>query len=151
MNTLTHWDPAKELAEMQSRLSSFFALPAVRRTDKQEEVMTVADWTPLVDIIEDDKEYLIKVELPEVKKEDVKVTVERGVLNITGERLSEKEEKDHRFHRIERSYGTFLRSFTIPDDADDCKVNAEFKDGLLKVRLTKLAKALPKSIEVKVA
>ena len=150
MNTLTRWDPAKELADMQSRLSSLFSLPVVRRADTKEEDMTVADWTPLVDIIEDDKEYLIKAELPEVKKEDVKVTVERGVLNIAGERFSEKEDKDHRYHRVERSFGTFLRSFTIPEDADDTKVNAEFKDGLLKVHLAKHAKALPKSIEVKV-
>ncbi len=151
MNSLTHWDPVKELAEMQNRLSSLFSRPAIRQSDAKDEVMRVADWTPLVDIIEDDKEYLIKVELPEVKKEDVRVTVERGVLNISGERASEKEEKDQRFHRIERSYGTFLRSFTIPEDADDSKVNAEYKDGMLKVRLTKHAKALPKSIEVKVA
>lgn len=93
MNTLTRWDPAKELADMQSRLSSLFSLPVLRRGDTTKEDLTVADWTPLVDIIEDDKEYLIKAELPEVKKEDVKVTVERGVLNITGERFSEKEDK----------------------------------------------------------
>ena len=113
--------------------------------------MTVAQWSPLVDIAEDDQEYLIKAELPEVKKEDVKVTVENGTLTIAGERKFEKDEKNKKHHRVERSYGSFVRSFSVPDDADDSKVNAEFKDGLLKVRLMKSEKAKPKSIEVKVA
>ena len=76
--------------------------------------MTVSEWTPLVDITEDDKEYLIKAELPEVKKEDVKLTVENGTLTITGERKFEKEEKGKKYHRMERAYGSFMRSFTLP-------------------------------------
>ena len=113
--------------------------------------MTVAEWLPLVDITEDDKQYLIKAELPEVRKDDVKVTVENGVLTLSGERKFEKEEKEKKYHRIERAYGSFTRSFTVPDDADDTKVSAEFKDGLLTVRLAKNEKARPKSIEVKVS
>ncbi len=89
--------------------------------------------------------------MPEVRKEDVKVTVENGVLTISGERKFEKEEKDKRYHRIERAYGSFTRSFSVPDDADDAKVGAEFKDGVLTVRLAKSEKARPKSIEVKVS
>jgi len=111
----------------------------------------VPEWAPAVDILEDDKEYLIKVELPEVQKENVKVTVERGTLTISGERKAETEEKDRKFHRIERFYGRFVRSFAIPDDAADGKVNAEFKDGILRVHLGKSDKALPKQIEVKVS
>ena len=151
MNTLTRWDPFKEMDEMQKRLSSIFGLAPLRRGDGEKETMTVTEWSPLVDISEDEKEYLIKAELPEVKKEDVKVTVEKGVLTITGERRFEKEEKDKRYHRIERSYGSFLRSFTLPDEADESKVNAEFKDGVLLVHLHKNEKARPKSIEVKVS
>ena len=113
--------------------------------------MTITQWAPSVDIIEDDKEYLVKADLPEVKKEDVKVTVENGVLTITGERKFEKEEKDKKYHRIERSYGNFFRSFTLPDAADGSKVNAEFKDGVLKVHLPKSEKTKPKAVEVKVA
>ena len=86
-----------------------------------------------------------------MKREDVKVTVENGVLNITGERKLEKEEKDKKYHRIERSYGNFLRSFTLPDGADGSKVYAEFKDGVLKVHLPKSEKARAKALEVKVA
>ncbi len=113
--------------------------------------MTVAARTPSVDITEDEKEYLVKADLPEVKKEDVKITVENGVLTITGERKFEKEEKDKKYHRVERSHGNFLRSFTLPDGADASKVNAEFKDGVLKVHLPKSDKAKPKAVEVKVS
>jgi HSP20 family protein len=103
-----------------------------------------------VDITEDEKEYLIKAELPEVKKEDVKVTVENGVLTMTGERKFEKEQKDKKYHRIERSYGSFMRSFSLPEAAAGDKVSAEFKDGVLKVHLPKSPEAKPKSIDVKV-
>jgi len=113
--------------------------------------MAVAEWAPLVDISEDDKEYLIKAEVPEVKKEDVKVTVEDGTLTITGERKFEKEEKSKKYQRIGRSYGSFVRSFSLPDDASPAKVSAEFKDGVLKVRLAKNEKARPQQVEVKVA
>ena len=112
--------------------------------------MTVSQWTPLVDIIEDNNEYLVKAELPELKKEEVKVSVENGELTISGERKCEKEEKNRKFHRIERSYGSFLRSFTLPESVSGDKVTAEFKDGLLMVHLPKDERAKPKTIEVKV-
>ena len=151
MNALTRWDPFKEMDETQNRLARFLGLAPARTGNGGHEVMTVTEWAPSVDIIEDDKEWLVKADLPEVKKEDVKVTVENGVLTITGERKFEKEEKDKKYHRIERSYGTFMRSFTLPDGADGSKVNAEFKDGVLKVHLPKSEKAKPKAVEVKVA
>lgn len=150
MNALSRWDPFKEMDEVSKRLNSLFNLSPSRLSNGKE-AMTVAEWSPLVDITEDDKEYLIKAELPEVRKEDVKVTVENGVLSITGQRKFEKEEKDKRYHRIERAYGSFTRSFTLPDDADDGKVSAEFKDGVLGVRLAKNEKARPRSVEVKVS
>ena len=99
-----------------------------------------------MDITEDDKEYLIKAELPEVKKNDVKVRVEDSVLYISGERSFEKEEKGKRYHRIERAYGSFTRSFALPEDADPQQVNAEFKDGMLSVHVAKDKNARPKSI-----
>ena len=153
MNALTQWNPFKEMDELQRRLASVFDLAPYRRSalTTGEENMTVPEWAPAVDIIEDDKEYLIKVELPEVQKDAVKVTVEGGTLTISGERKAEKEEKNRKFHRVERYYGRFERSFSIPDDAEDSKVNAEFKDGVLRVRLAKSEKARPKQIEVKVS
>ncbi len=146
----TRWDPFKELEEMEKRLATFFGRVPVR-ADSDKEAMTVAEWSPLVDITEDDKEYLIKAELPEVKKEDVKLTIEDNVLSISGERKYEKEEKGRKYHRMERAYGSFMRSFTLPDDADGSKVSAEYKDGVLKVHVPKSEKAKPKAIEVKVA
>jgi len=151
MNTLTRWDPFKEMDELQRRLTSILGLTQARPTPSGKEEMTVAAWLPLVDITEDDRQYLIKVELPEVRREDVKVTVENGVLTVSGERKFEKEEKDKKYHRVERAYGSFTRSFTVPDDADDSAVSAEFKDGVLAIRLGKSEKARPKSVEVKVA
>lgn len=153
MNALTRWDPFREMDEMQRRLSNLIDWNPFHRsslTAKQENI-SVPEWMPLVDVAEDPKEYLIKVELPEVKKEDVKVTVEGGTLLISGERKAEKEDKGRKFHRVERYYGRFERSFSIPDDAAPDNVKAEFKDGVLHVHLAKSEKACPKQIEVKVS
>jgi HSP20 family protein len=114
------------------------------------ETMVVADWVPAVDISETDGGYQIKAEIPDVKKEDVKVTLEDGVLTIQGERKQEKEENGKKYHRVERSYGSFVRIFTLPDLVDEGKVKAEFKDGVLNLQLPKSEKAKPKSIEVTV-
>ena len=110
-----------------------------------------ADWAPAVDIQETEKEYLIKAELPEVKKDDIKVDVLDGVLTIQGERTQEKEEKGKRFHKVERAYGKFVRQFALPNEVDAAKVLAEFKDGVLNVHLPKTAAAKPTTVEVKVA
>ena len=138
----------REMEEMSDRLNRFFGT-WTRPNGK--ELLTVADWTPVVDIQETDVEYLVKVELPEVRREDVKVTVENGVLTLQGERKQEKEEKGKKFHRIERSYGSFLRTFTVPLDTDETKVAADFKDGILKVHLPKTEKPRPKAIDVRVS
>ncbi|HXH85269.1 MAG TPA: Hsp20/alpha crystallin family protein, partial [Nitrospira sp.] len=100
---------------------------------------------------EDEKEYVVKAEIPEMKKEDIKLNVADDVLSITGERKYEKEEKGKKYHRVERAYGSFMRSFTLPEDADSSKVSAEYKDGLLKVHIPKSEKAKPKTTEVKIA
>lgn len=143
------WDPFKELEEMEKRLATLFGRVPLR-SEGEKEALTVAEWSPLVDITEDEKEYLINAELPEVKKEDVKLTIRDNVLSISGERKYEKEEKGKKYHRMERAYGSFMRSFALPEDADGSKVSAEYKDGVLKVHLPKSEKAKPKAIEVKV-
>jgi HSP20 family protein len=147
--TLTRWEPFREMEEFQNRLSTLLGR-SPRRPNGREEI-TLPEWTPLADITEDETEYLIKAELPEMKKEEVKVTVENGVLTISGERKFEKEEKKRKYHRVERGYGTFMRSFTLPDNADATKIKAEFKNGLLTVHLPKTEHAKPKQIEVNVA
>jgi len=151
MNTLTRWNQLKQLEALQHGLGSLFSRSPTQWPEGQEEPMAVAEWSPLVDISEDDKEYRIKVELPEIKKEDVKVTAEEGTLTITGERKFEAEQKGRKYHRVERAYGSFGRSFSLPDDASPVKVNAEFKDGVLTVHLVKDEKAKPQHIEVKVS
>jgi HSP20 family protein len=150
MNTLTRWDPFKELEDLHTRITSALGRSAWRK-DGDQDSLPLATWAPLVDITEDENEFLIKAELPEVRKEDVRVSVENGVLAISGERKVEQEEKTTKFHRIERSYGSFMRSFTLPDGTDAAKVKAEFKDGILRVHLPKDEKAKPRSIEVKVS
>jgi HSP20 family protein len=151
MNALTRWNQLRQLEALQHGLGSLFSRSQGQWAEGQEEQIAVPEWAPLVDISEDDKEYLIKAELPEVKREDVKVTAEEGTLTITGERKFEKEEKGKKYHRVERSYGSFVRSFSFPDDASPAKVSAEFKDGVLSVHLAKTEKAKPQQIEVKVA
>ncbi len=147
---LIKWDPFRELEDMSSRLNRIFGQPR-GGAEADSEMMAVANWMPSVDISETDDAYLIKGEIPGVKKEDVKVTLQNGMLTIQGERKQEKEEKNKKFHRVECSYGSFARSFRVPDDADESAVKAEFKDGMLNVSLPKSAKAKPKSINVAVS
>jgi HSP20 family protein len=115
-----------------------------------QEVITTGDWVPLVDIAETDKAFVIKAEIPDVNKENVKVTVDNRVLTIWGERKQEKEEEGKKFHRVERYYGIFTRSFTLPDNVDETKVTASFKDGMLNLQIQKAEVAKPKAIVVKV-
>jgi HSP20 family protein len=152
MKTLTTWNPFREMDEVQNRLSTFFGgFPTFPiRYPKNGESLKLPDWSPLVDIIEDDHEYVFKADLPEMKKDDVKVTIENGMLSISGERRAEKEEKKRKFHRLERFFGRFERTFTVPEDADAPKIMAEFHDGVLQVHLPKRAMPKPKPIEVKV-
>ena len=150
MSTVPRWDPFGEIDDLQNRLSTIFGRAPVKKEGDKREALTVAEWAPLVDIVEDDKDYVIKAELPGLKKEEIKVGVQDDVLTISGERKYEKEEKDKKFHRIERAYGSFMRSFTIPEDSDGEKVSAEFKDGILRVHLPKTEKVKPKQVEVKV-
>ncbi len=151
MNALTRWNQLKQLEALQHGLGSLFSRSPAQWPEGHEEPLAVAEWSPLVDISEDDKEYLIKAELPEVRKEDVKVTAQEGTLTIMGERRFEKEEKGRKYHRVERAYGSFGRSFSFPDDASPGKVSADFKDGVLTVHLAKVVKAKPQQVEINVS
>ena len=151
-NKVITWNPLREMAEAQNRFNPFFLGGSPNRMGSGEiHSLAVADWSPEVDISEDNRGYLLKADLPEMKKDDVRVTVEDGILSVSGERKSEKEDHKKKFHRIERSFGTFRRSFTLPEDADSTKVAAEFRDGVLKVHLPTTTKARSKALEVKVA
>ena len=150
-NEMSPWNPQRELDQLQSRLSTLFGRSALRNNGEKDETMTVAEWAPLVDIAEDDNEYLINAEIPEIQKENVKVTVNQGVLSIQGERLFEQPEKGKKYHRLERAYGRFSRSFTLPDYVDGNRIAADFKDGVLRVHVPKSEQAKPKSIQIKIA
>src|SRR6188474_2845060 len=150
-NKVITWNPLKEMEEAQNRFNRFFSGGFPNRIGSGEiHSLTVADWSPEVDISEDDHGYVLKADLPEMKKDDVKVTVEDGILSVSGERKIEKEDQKKKFHRIERCFGTFRRSFTLPEDADSTKVTADFHDGVLKVHLPTTPIARSKAIEVKV-
>lgn len=157
MSDLARWkssarlNPWKELEDMEKRLSTIFGRAPLAAGAEKQEAMSVAEWSPLVDITEDEKEYLVKAELPELKKEEIKISVHDDVLSVSGERKYEQEEQGKKYHRVERAYGSFMRSFTLPENADGSKVTAEYKDGVLHIHLPKLEKAKPKAIEVQVS
>lgn len=144
------WNPFRELEEMMDRMNR--SLPAVWGQGDRER-MSLVDWSPSVNIKENDSSYVIEAELPRVNKEDVKVSVDEGVLTIEGERKMRKEEgeKGTKYHRVETAYGSFMRRFTLPEDADDAKVAASFKNGMLEVSIpkSKEKKARTHHIEVR--
>ncbi len=148
MTYLTRRNPFRELDEMQRRLSDLLGRTPIQK-ETREEAMRPADWAPVVDVIEEEKEYRIKAELPEIKRDAIKIAVEQGVLTFSGERSFEKEETDKKYHRIERGYGSFERSFTLPADAEEERITADLKDGVLTIRIPRSKKAGPKAIEVK--
>jgi HSP20 family protein len=152
MNTLITWNQLREMGEAQNRFNRFLGEFPNRMGmgNGEPHNLTVADWSPEVDISQDDHGYLLKADLPDMKKEDVRVTVEDNILSVSGERKSEKEDQKRKFHRIERSYGNFRRSFTLPEDAIGSKVTADFRDGVLKVHLPTTTIAKSKAIQVKV-
>ena len=141
---LMRYEPFRELEEMTNRLNRIF-----RKEVNVNDVF--ADWAPAMDVQETTNEYLIKADLPEVKKEDVKVSLEEGVLAVEGERKLEKEETGKKFHRVERNYGKFVRRMMLPADIDPQKVAADFKDGVLNIHLPKSPVIKPQAIDVKVA
>jgi HSP20 family protein len=143
---LIRFDPWREIDDLFDRYTRATGQP---RSGNQEVVAT-GDWAPRVDIAETDKAFLIKAEIPEVKKEDVKVTVDNGILTIRGERKQEKTDNGKKFHRVERYYGSFTRSFTLPDNVDETNVKATFKDGMLNLQIQKTEEVKAKAIEVKV-
>jgi len=130
------WDPFREMEDLTNRMSRFFGLTKGAGSTERE-LLATTDWLPSCDISESDKEYRVHVELPGVNKDDVHVTLQDGVLTIQGERREEKEQKGAKFHRRELSYGTFVRRFTMPDDASESNVDATFKDGILNVVIEK--------------
>ena len=147
---IVRFDPFRELAAMQDRINRIFGDAYTRRID--DDVLSRGDWIPPVDIYENDKhEIVVKAEMPGMKREDIDLRVENNTLTLRGERRRDTEVKDEQFHRVERAYGVFARSFSLPTTVDTGHVNAEYKDGVLTVTLPLREEAKPRQIQVQVS
>lgn len=135
---LTRWDPFSEMSRLQDEVNNWFT-PATRSFA----------WTPAVDIYEEKDAIFVKAETPGMTPSEIQINVENNVLTLKGERRLEREDKRDSYHRVERAYGSFSRSFVLPNLVDSTKINAEMKDGVLTVRLPKKAEAEPRKIEIK--
>ena len=142
---LVNWSPFRDFEDAFNRYNRLLG-----RASAGPENGDVAQWRPAANISETDREYLIRAELPEVDKKDVEVTVHEGVITIRGERRYERKDESERRHRVESFYGSFARSFSLPADADEAKISAESKDGVLTVHIPKSESAKPKAIDIKV-
>jgi len=144
--SIVRWNPFREMDDLFDRHN----LGALMSRDMPRGLLNEGEWSPKVDIIETEKNFNLKMEIPEVSKDDVKIAVEQGVLTISGERKSEKEEEGKTFHRVERYHGMFKRSFYLPDNCDQGHVDATFKDGMLNVVIPKIENPKKKAIEVQI-
>lgn len=149
--SLISYNPSRELFRMEKDfnrlLKNFFTK---FKNDEPDKDFLEASWAPLSDIVETDKEYKVVLDLPGVDKKDIKVSLNKGVLSISGERKEEKEVKNSNYYKIERAYGKYYRSFVLPENIDESMIDAEFKNGTLTVHIAKTESAQPKQIEVKV-
>ena len=146
MTLLTRWDPFREFATLQGRMNRLY-----RDTyNDRDEALTTTNFAPAVDVYEDEHTVTLKIEVPGIDEKDIDVRIENNTLTVHGERKFEKEEKEENFRRVERQYGSFTRSFTLPTTVDAEKVSANYEKGVLKIALPKKAEAKPKQIKVNV-
>jgi HSP20 family protein len=145
--TITKWEPLRDLLSLQDRMNRLFD-DSMRGMRPGEEGLASAIWSPAVDIYETENEVILKAELPEINQKDIEIQVENNTLILRGERKFEKEAKRENFHRIERAYGNFSRSFTLPNTIDQERIRADYKDGILKVMMPKREEIKPKQIKV---
>ncbi|HEV3039358.1 MAG TPA: Hsp20/alpha crystallin family protein [Candidatus Angelobacter sp.] len=148
MANISRWEPFSEFVTLQDRLNQLFNQGLAGYGDRFEQQHAFSNFVPLVDVYEDEHHIVLQAELPGVDEEDVALSVENNVLTISGERKLETEKKKENFHRLERHYGRFTRSFTLPPTADTQNINAEFENGLLKVTIAKREEAKPKQIKI---
>jgi HSP20 family protein len=147
--TLTRWQPYRDLVNLRRRFNQLFDESEISRESDENPISTAA-WYPAADIYENKDEYVFKVELPGISKDDVNLEFEKGTLTIKGERKVEKEVNEENYHRFERAYGTFSRSFSLPRSVDDKKISAKMKDGILELKVPKAEEAKPKAIPIKI-
>ena len=151
MTILTRWEPFREVSAMQDRMNRMNRLFRESYSpESPEEALTTTGFAPPVDIYEDEHTITLKLEVPGIDEKDIDVRVEGNTLTVHGERKIEKEEKEENFRRIERQYGAFTRSFTLPSSVDPGQVSAHYDKGVLKINLAKKTEAKPKQIKVNV-
>jgi HSP20 family protein len=143
---ITRWDPFRDLSMLQDRMNRMFE-DAGRGYRPDEPAATTA-WSPAVDIYETENEIMVQAELPGVDRKDIALNLENNVLTLKGDRRFEKETNQENYHRIERSYGSFSRAFSIPAIVDEEKIRADYKDGILKIALPKKDQVKPKQIKI---
>ena len=143
---INRWDPFREVVALQNRMNTLFG----NLNNETESPLTTASFTPAVDVYEDDKKVVLKLEVPGIEEKDLDIRVENHTLTVKGERKFDKEEKEENFHRIERRYGSFYRAFTLPSTVDTENVDAKYEAGVLKLELKKKPEAQPKQIKVNV-
>jgi HSP20 family protein len=148
MTVIARWDPFREFSTLQDRMNRLFR--ESYGPEARDESLTTSQFAPPVDVYEDEHNVVLKVEVPGIDEKDIDVRVENNVLTVHGERKVEKEEKEENFRRIERQYGSFTRTFTLPSTVDAEKIQADYDKGILKIVLPKKAEAKPKSIKVNV-
>ena len=148
MTVLTRWDPFRATATLQDRMNRL--LRESVNSDGPEEALTTTGFAPPVDVYEDEHNFTLKIEVPGVEEKDIDVRIENNTLIVHGERKFEKEEKEENYRRVERQYGSFTRSFTLPNSVDPGQVSAHYDKGVLKINLAKKAEAKPKQIKVTV-
>src|SRR6201987_2864930 len=147
MTVLTRWDPFREFTTLQDRMNRLFQQSF---GEGREESLTTGAFAPAVDVYEDEHHVTLKIEVPGIDEKDLDIRVENNILSVHGERKFEKEEKEENYRRIERQYGSFTRSFTLPSSVDPGQVSANYDRGVLKITLAKKAEAKPKQIKVNV-
>jgi HSP20 family protein len=149
MTVLTRWDPFREFVTLQSRMNRLFS-DSVGNEGRSEEALTTSTFAPPVDVYEDEHSTTLKIEVPGIEEKDIDVRIENNTLTVHGVRNFEKEEKEENYRRVERQYGSFTRTFTLPQTVDQETVQANYDKGVLKITLAKKAEAKPKQIKVNV-
>ena len=148
MTVIARWDPFREFSTLQDRMNRLFR--ESYGPEGRDESLTTSQFAPPVDVYEDEHNVVLKVEVPGIDEKDIDVRVENNVVTVHGERKVEKEEKEENFRRVERQYGSFTRTFTLPSTVDAERIQADYDKGILKIVLPKKAEAKPKSIKVNV-
>jgi HSP20 family protein len=143
---IIRWDPFRDLVTIRDKMNRLFEDAVTQRGEEKE--LVASSWAPAVDIYEDESQLVLTAEIPGLSEKDVEIKIEDNVLSIQGERKLEKETREENYHRIERAYGSFYRSFTLPNYVDEDKIRAEHENGVVKITMPKKAELKPRKVKI---